>query len=128
MTAQITLTLPNEIYERAEHLAQRTGRDVSDVLTHILGVSLPSDLFPINAKPLESLSDEDILALADSRMDETQNTCMSALLQQQQASELDELEQQELSLLLYVYQEGSLRKARALAEVVRRGLRKPLQS
>jgi hypothetical protein len=127
MSEQITLTLPNKIYERAEGLAQRTGRDVAEVLTSMLEVSLPSDPLMTSPKPIDSLSDEEILALTASQMDSAQNARMSDLLVKQQASKLDEVEQQELSLLLHVYQEGSLRKARALVEAVRRGLRKPLK-
>lgn len=124
MTAQITLNLPNAVYERAENLAHRTGRNVADVLSTMLEASLAVDLPLASQKLLETLPDNELLALANSRMDSVQNARMSALLAKQQADVLDEVEQHELSLLLHIYQEGSLQKARALGEVMRRGLHK----
>ena len=47
--------------------------------------------------------------------------------QQQQAQKLSVPEQTELLALMQVYQEGLLRKAQALREAVRRGLRPPLE-
>ncbi len=34
MSTQVTLTLPDEVYRRAERLAQLSSRDVADVLEH----------------------------------------------------------------------------------------------
>jgi hypothetical protein len=125
MSTQVTLTLQDNAYERAEQLAKLSGRDISDVLTVMLQASLP----PLDAllqltKPTESLSNQEILLLANSRMDAAQNQRMSMLLEKQQSGDLDEVERYELSLLLHAYQEGSLRKAQALAEAVQRGLLK----
>jgi hypothetical protein len=126
MTTQVTITLPDEVYRDAERLAQQTGRDVTEVIASTLEISLAPLRQP--SQPVEAMSDEEVLLLSESWMDETQNARMSMLLEKQQSGEMDEGEQHELSLLLYVYQEGSLRKARALAEAVRRGLRPPLKS
>lgn len=124
MTMQVMVKLPDDVYQKAEGLAQRTGRNIADVLTSMLEVSLPS-MPDFSTKPLNELSDEEVLLLADSRMETAQNERMSALLQKQQETELDEIERHELSLLMYIYQEGSLRKARAMVEAVQRGLRQP---
>jgi hypothetical protein len=43
------------------------------------------------------------------------------------AEELADTERAELCALAHLYQEGPLRKARALREAVRRGLREPLE-
>jgi hypothetical protein len=53
---------------------------------------------------------------------------LSELLQRQQAGLLGDGERAELSALMQAYQEGLLRKARALREAVLRGLREPLGS
>lgn len=122
MTMQVMVKLPDDVYQKAEGLAQRTGRNIADVLTSMLEVSLPS-IPDFSTKPLNDLSDEEVLFLADSRMDSSQNVRLSTLLQKQQETELDEIERHELSLLMYIYHEGSLRKARATVEAVQRGLR-----
>lgn len=127
MSAQITLNLPDELYRRAQQLAARSGREVADILTATLAATLPNDT---NEPPkrVEQLDDREILALAESQMNERLEARMSVLLEEQQAGTLDDAEAFELSLLLYRYQEGSLRKAEALAEAVRRGLRPPLNA
>jgi hypothetical protein len=56
-----------------------------------------------------------------------QDRRLSVLLQKQQERVLSAAEQTELLLLMQVYQEGVLRKAQALREAVRRGLRTPLE-
>lgn len=127
MSAQVTLNLPDELYRRAQQLAARSGREVADILTATLAATLPNDT---NEPPkrVEQLDDREILALAESQMNERLEARMSVLLEEQQAGTLDDAEAFELSLLLYRYQEGSLRKAEALAEAVRRGLRPPLNA
>jgi hypothetical protein len=52
---------------------------------------------------------------------------LGELLDRQQAGLLPGAEPAELAALLQVYQRGLLRKAQALREAVRRGLRAPLQ-
>lgn len=128
MSTQVTVALSDEVYGRAERLAQVSHRDVSDILTEAIGVSLPqlrprSELLP----PVESLTDEQLVAQADLQLPPDQDKRLSALLQQQQAGIISEVERSELAALMQMYQEGLLRKAQALQEAVRRGLREPLR-
>jgi hypothetical protein len=125
MRAQVTLNLPESVYLRAERLAERSGSDIRDILTTTLNAALPDD--DLEEHPnIAAMSDERVLALCNSQMDVEQNVRMSNLLEAQQARTLMAMEQLELSLLLYRYQTGTLRKAEALAEAVRRGLMPPL--
>lgn len=127
MTMQVTVTLRDEIYRRAERIAQLTGQNVSDILSTTLEASLPS-LESSQARPVEEMNDAELLALAEGQMPWSQNRRMSLLLDKQQSYHgLTEVERVELQTLMQVYQEGTLRKARALAEAVRRGLRPPLE-
>lgn len=130
MSMQVTLTLDNETYRRAQTLAQLTGRDIADVLADTLDISLkPLGAALLDAKPVSELNDSEILELADSQMDAKQFSRFSQLLDIQEAGKLNTEElRSEFLALMYVYQEGSLRKAQALNEAVRRGLRKPLDS
>ena len=61
MSTQVTITLPDDVYRDAERLAQQTGRDVADVIASTLEISLAPLRQP--AQPVETLSDEDVLAL-----------------------------------------------------------------
>jgi hypothetical protein len=73
-----------------------------------------------------SFSDEEILRRAEMQLDADDDRLLSELLYKQQAGNLAESERSELDRLMQIYQIQLLRKAQALAEVVRRGLRKPL--
>ena len=127
MSTQVTVTLPDEVYERAERLAQLSHRAVTDILAEMIAVSLPV-LRPQAAvpAPVETLTDAEVLALADLQLPAEQDQRLSTLLDRQQAGTITETERAELAALFQLYQEGLLRKAQALAEAVRRGLREPL--
>ena len=45
MSMQVTVTLPDDVYQRVQRLAQLTQREVADVLTDTISISLP-DLQP----------------------------------------------------------------------------------
>lgn len=128
MAARVVVTLPDDVYRRVEQLAQLTNRDVADLLADTITLSLPPlDLSSRSVHPVTSLSDEDVLALTELQMLPAQDRRLSALLQKQQAQALSDPERAELLALMQVYQEGLLRKAQALREAVRRGLRTPLE-
>jgi hypothetical protein len=131
MSDELTVTLPSDLSERAKRLAETSGREVNDVLTTILELSLPplplSPSFDPTAS-LSELSNEQILALTELEMLPEPDARLSDLLEKQQTDGLTELEQIEHQSLLRVYELGLLRKSQALAEAVKRGLREPLES
>jgi hypothetical protein len=128
MATRVVVTLPDDVYRRVEQLAQLTNRDVADLLADTITLSLPPlDIFTQSVQAVTSLSDEDVLALTELQMLPAQDHRLSALLQKQQAQALSDPERAELLALMQVYQEGLLRKAQALREAVRRGLRMPLK-
>jgi hypothetical protein len=123
MSTQVTLTLPDEVYRRASHMAQLTGRNVADVLAETIQAGLsPLGSRDEDLQPVSSLPDDRVLALSKSQMDKKPAHRMSQLLDRQQAGLVTETEQVELRALMQVYNEGFLRKTQALAEAVRRGL------
>lgn len=128
MSTQILVTLPDETYRRADHLARLTGRAMPDFLADTIALSLPP-LSPSSEapRPMSVLTDEEVLALTTLQMKPAQDRRLSLLLDKQQAGSLREVERSELFTLMQVYQEGLLRKAQALHEAIRRGLREPLE-
>jgi hypothetical protein len=127
MATRVLVTLQDDVYRRVEQLAQLTNRDVADLLADTITISLPPLDVPTGPVPaVTSLTDEEVLARAELQMLPAQDRRLSALLQKHQAEELSVPEQTELLALMQVYQEGLLRKAQALREAVRRGLRTPL--
>jgi hypothetical protein len=128
MATRVVVTLPDDVYRRVERLAQLTNREDADLVADTIALSLPPlDLSTGSVPAVMSLSDEAVLALTELQMLPAQDRRLSALLQKQQAQELSVPEQAELLALMQVYQEGLLRKAQALREAVRRGIRTPLE-
>ena len=127
MGTQITITLPDEVYRRAEKFALLANRDLATVLADTISLSIPGVSSQAeNLKPITELSDEEVMALTELQMEPEQDRRLSELLDRQQAGMLTEAELPELQALMQVYQEDLLRKATALSEAVQRGLMKPL--
>lgn len=127
MNTQITITLPDDIYQRAELFARLANRDIASVLIDSIQLSIPSVRADVlDLEPIANISDEQVLALTELQMEPDQDAQLSELLDRQQAGCLTENERSELQLLMQVYQESLLRKATALSEAVKRGLMEPL--
>ncbi len=121
---QVTVDLPSKIYDEAERLANQTGQELGDILLTALEISLPTLTDQLASESLESLPDNKLLELVNSQMSEQQNARMSELLAKQQITQLDPFEDRELAFLVYIYEEGSLRKIKAINEAVKRGIYK----
>jgi hypothetical protein len=128
MSGQITLTLPSDVLQRAELLARRAGRSVDEWLAETIELTLrPMGApFPDEAPPTV-WSDADVLAAADAALPPAEDQRLTLLLDHQQAGNLTDPERRDLSALMELYQQRLLRKAQAIREAVRRGLREPLQ-
>ncbi|MEG4458098.1 hypothetical protein [Microcoleus sp. N9_A1] len=122
MTAQITLNLPDEVYHQAELLAQQRHRSVSEILVETLEiVLLPT------SKPVSELSDAEVIAQTQLRLQPIQEQRLSELLDRQQAGTIASVEREELQALIHIYETRLLRQAQALNEAVQRGLLEPLK-
>jgi predicted transcriptional regulator len=127
MSTKITITLPDEIYQRAERFARLANRDIASILADTIQMSIPPVSTEVNnLEPVTVLSNEQVLALTELQMEPEQDARLSELLERQQAGTITENERPELQTLMQIYQEGLLRKATALSEAVKRGLMEPL--
>jgi hypothetical protein len=127
MNTQVTITLPDEVYKRAERFAHLANRDVASVLADTILVSIPlvrEDV--LSSAPVSALTDEEVIGLTQLQMDFDQDQRLSTLLNRQQEGFLLDHERVELQTLMQIYQEGLLRKATALSEAVKRELIEPL--
>lgn len=124
MSTQITVTLPENVYQRAQRLSELSGLDVEEIIAQRLDLLLPPLRSEMDTRPVESLSDEEVIAVAKSMMDETLSSRMSTLLQKNGAGTLTDAERGELAMLFDIFEVGQLRKAEAAVEAVNRGLRK----
>src|SRR5215831_19796938 len=129
MTVAVTLDVPESLIEKAQRFGGATQQRVEEVLTEALEIMVPmleDTPDSLLSSPVATLTDAEVLQLADSKMDAMQNQRQGALQTQGKATGLSIAERYELLALLQIYQLGQLRKAEALAEAVRRGLRPPL--
>ncbi|MGL6344488.1 MAG: hypothetical protein ACRC80_35735 [Waterburya sp.] len=133
MNKTITLNLPEDVYNRANSIAQLISRDLADVLIEAISLSL-SPTSPLGesdsskAESIKSLSDSQVIAFSELQMNPEQDNRLSQLLLKQQANTLSETERPELWTLMQIYQTLLVKKAAALSEAVSRGLREPLES
>src|SRR5262249_21371569 len=66
MSTQVVVTLPDEVYASARRLAELMQREVAEVITDALRLAIPSlRPAPAPSRPVESLSDAEVLALTD---------------------------------------------------------------
>jgi hypothetical protein len=127
MSTQITITLTDDVYQKADRFARLANRDIASILADTIQNSIPNiSEAATTLKPISLLSDADVLALTELQMEPAQDLQLSELLYRQQAGILTDIDRSELQVLIQIYQEGLLRKATALSEAVKRKLIKPL--
>jgi hypothetical protein len=127
MSTQITITLTDDVYQKADRFARLANRDIASVLADTIQSSIPNiSEAATTLQPISLLSDADVLALTELQMEPAQDLQLSELLDRQQAGLLTDIDRSELQILMQTYQEGLLRKATALSEAVKRKLIKPL--
>jgi hypothetical protein len=119
MPETVTLQLPDQLAQQAKEIAALTDRQLEDVLLEWLG-------YAVAELPVESLPDEQVLALCDPQMEAEQQEILSDLLDRNREGQLNETEVSQLDTLMQVYRRGLVRKAKALKVAVSRDLRSAL--
>ena len=115
MGNRVTLHITDDILRRARSIADRSGKDVEEVLAEWL------DRF-VDDLPVEMLPDEDVLALCNFEMNFLQKQELRGLLFAHRARELDDIENERMDDLLRLYRRGVIRRAQALEIAEARGL------
>lgn len=126
MSKQVTLTLSNELYEQAQRWASITQQNLQEALADALAIALKPMYDTPNEKPVEELSNQEVIALCEVKMNHTQGQRLSHLIGKQREGMLNDEEHRELQALFQIYNHLWVRQSKALAEAVKRGLREPL--
>ena len=121
MSAQMTIEVSDQVALQAARIAALSRRRRQDVLAEWLERAVAE-------LPVEALTDDEVLALADLQLSEEQQTLLSDLLQCNREGTIDAARQRQLDELMRVYERGLLRKSQALREAVKRGLKEPLSA
>ena len=105
MTVAVTLDLPESVIVTAKRLSEVTQQTCEEVLADVLEMMVPiledtpdSCLAP----PVSTLTDAEVLLVADAKMDATQNQRLGALQATGKATGLSVAERYELLALLQI--------------------------
>jgi hypothetical protein len=116
MSETVTLELPADLVRRARALAAATNRRFEDAVAEWIGRVVAEP-------PVESLPDDQVLALCDARLTDAQQGELSELLGRNTDGDLAGADRDRLDELMAAYRQGLVLKARAVKEAVARGLR-----
>jgi hypothetical protein len=116
MSEKVTVELPEELAQRARAVAAQTHRRFEDVLVEWIDRAGTEP-------PVESLADDDVLALCQRQLDAGQQEELSELLERNREGVLRDPERDRLDELMRIYRRGLVRKAQALRTAVARGLK-----
>src|SRR4051794_29219207 len=107
MGEKVTLELPDEVARRARAVADQTQRRFEDVLVEWIDRAGAEP-------PVESLPDDQLLALCDDFLDADRQDELSDLLARNREGDLPGPQRDRLEELMRAYRRGLVRKAQAL--------------
>lgn len=119
MNQQITIEVSEQVWRRASVLAEQKQRKPEEVLEEWLEETVAETR-------IEDLSDQEVLALTEMRFDDERQNDFSRLLEKNRENNMDLSEKRDLDALMRAYENGLLRKSKALRVAVERGLIAPL--
>jgi hypothetical protein len=115
MSELVTIEIPDHTAQVIREIAAQTGREADAVLYDLIEQS-------VSEIPLSRLSDEYILTLTETVMDDTAQVELNSLMDDQQQNRLDATSRQRLNELLHLYRRGLSRKTEAIKIATQRGL------
>ncbi len=115
----ITLQVPSKLASTAQAVAKQTKRPVEEILVEWLNHAAEH-------LSLESLTDEQILALTQSMMEAQQQAELSELLAKNRENQLTAADKMRLDGLMQLYRQSMVQKAEAIKIATERGLIPPL--
>jgi hypothetical protein len=125
MSVQLTLELPEEVYQRVRQTAVRARRPVLTLLTDALSATFPpvEDLPPEIAGEVALFTargDEVLVDIAKEVLPEEEQVALNRLLDRNSEGNLTDEEEAELNTLMDTYWRVTLRKAQARAILAQR--------
>jgi hypothetical protein len=112
---EITLNLPENIYQSVSNVAQKSRRKVVDLIVDVVQEKYSTNEFV-------NFSDEQVLALAKLQIPKKQSDRHSELLYKNQAGTLKPIEKEELEFFQQIYGVALSRKTDGIYEAIQRNL------
>ena len=123
---EVTLNLPENIYQNFANAAKKKSRQVSELIAE----KIQSDYWIANFEEevdVAQLSDAEVLEIANLKFSKSQDKRFSQLLEKQRESRILAIEKLELKGLMALSDVANLRKAEGCLEAIKRGLIKTPQ-
>jgi hypothetical protein len=122
----LTLTIPDELYERAKHIAESTSQPIEQViLQHLQTLPAPLPILPDDVQAeldaLKYLSDDALWTIAQEQMPDAVQSRAHDLMNRNSQGMLNEAERSELDALVERADRLMVRKAEAAAILRERG-------
>jgi hypothetical protein len=130
-TANITLNIPENIYQRLVNTANATKRPLEDILLQAITVGSPPALddipqeYQTQLADLEQLDDQSLWQIATQKKADSDLELFDILLEKNKSGNLTETEQLQLKRLRYECDLFMLRKAHSAALLRWRGYQVP---
>jgi hypothetical protein len=126
MMTDLTLTIPDELYERAKHIAESTSQPIEQViLQHLQTLPTPLPILPDEVQAeldaLKYLSDDALWTIAREQMPEMVQSRAHDLMNRNSQGTITEAEHSELETLVERADRLMVRKAEAAALLRERG-------
>src|SRR5438105_3111509 len=99
MSTQVILNLPDETYQRVAEYAEFAHRDLSEIVATALASTLPSSEAIQQLQGIAKISDQEVLALTELRLESETDRRLSELLDRKQAGTISDSERVELASL-----------------------------
>ena len=130
MSQNVTLTLPDSVFQPIQRTARATNQRIEELLLHALQASLPPleglpDDVVENLTALETLNDQSLWQVMGETVPAALQRELSELLERQQSASLTVAERERLTMLQQQADLVMLRKARAAVLLRFRGKRIP---
>ncbi|MFN8372792.1 MAG: hypothetical protein U0694_07940 [Anaerolineae bacterium] len=120
-----TLTVPEDVYERARQIAQDTAQSIDQVMLDHLKTPIPLPTLPPHEQAeldaLQHLSDDALWTIAREQMPESSQTLMQTLMDKNNLGTISDSEYAELEEWVARGNRLMLRKAEAAAILMERG-------
>jgi len=122
-----TISIPDDLYEKAQRVAQQMSRPVDDVIRAMLADVLDQPLFDLpedekeELKAMAYLSDDTLWTIAREQMPKSVQERMSVLMTRNTRGTITGVEHAELTELVERGNRLTLRKAQAMKYLTERG-------
>lgn len=119
---EITINLPTKVFAALSASAKRSHRRVDELIVESIEQRFVEEVEMLDQQ-ISRCADQEVLKLAEMQMPARQSRRLSLLLEKQNAGKLSEQEEKEMWELMHLSRLATIKKAIALREISRRGLR-----